>query len=78
MGHVKCDVIQASDARLLLLSYAGGKPQLFLADPEMIKEVLVKNFDCFTDRQHFQMPEEVGNNHLIILDGQAIPASVLD
>lgn len=40
--------------------YSGATPEIFLADPELLKELMVKKFDDFTDRQHFDMlPEKV-------------------
>ncbi len=40
--------------------YSGATQEIFLADPELLKELMVKKFDDFTDRQHFDMlPEKV-------------------
>nr|APH81392.1 cytochrome P450 CYP3027B1 [Tigriopus kingsejongensis] len=38
--------------------YEGITPHLFLAEPKLIKEVLVKKFDSFVDRQYFPMEEK--------------------
>ena len=39
--------------------YSGTRPELFVAEPELLKELMVKRFDDFTDRQHFEMPQKV-------------------
>ncbi len=39
--------------------YVGQRAELFVADPDIVKELLVKRFEDFQDRQHFVMPEKV-------------------
>ena len=33
--------------------FSGIQPHLYVADPELLKDVMVKSFDAFADRQHF-------------------------
>lgn len=43
-------------------TFDGRKPNLVVADPDMLKGILVKNFDCFTNR-----PDIVVNNRYLEL-----------
>nr|AIL94153.1 cytochrome P450 CYP3027A1 [Tigriopus japonicus] len=39
--------------------YEGFVPHIFVADPDLLKEIMIKNFDCFMDRQHFPIGEKL-------------------
>jgi len=52
--------------KTLLFRYLGGRPHLFLSDPDILKEVFIKNFDSFTDRQYFSMPEQVRKVKIVL------------
>ncbi len=39
--------------------FSGIWPHLYVADPELLKEILVKQFDKFLDRQHFPVDPKV-------------------
>lgn len=48
-----------------------GQPELLLKDPEMIRQVLVKDFDHFVDRRKVQLHSEpIFNSMLSMLEGQ--------
>ena len=60
-----------SPCRFYLFTY----PEVMVADPEMIKQITIKQFDKFTDRQHgvgFGGTEIKGKiyNNLLLLRGQ--------
>ena len=40
-------------------TYAGNRAELFVAEPEVIKEMMVKKFEAFADRQDLLIPEQV-------------------
>ena len=39
--------------------FSGIQPHLYVADPELLKDVMVKSFDSFADRQHFSSNPKV-------------------
>ena len=49
--------------------YLGTTPQLVIMDAEMIKSVMIKDFDCFVDREKFNILHEVFQNNLFMAEG---------
>ncbi len=38
---------------------SGSLPEITIAEPDLIKEILVKNFDSFTNRVEFGVEDQV-------------------
>ena len=48
------------------VDYTSTVPEIIVADPDMIKEVMVKHFDSFVNRQYFGVEER----HASIIDAR--------
>ena len=48
------------------VDYTSTVPEIVVADPDMIKEVMVKHFDSFVNRQYFGVEER----HASIIDAR--------
>ena len=42
------------------------RPSVYVADPDMIKEIMVKHFDCFSNRMYFGIEEQ----HTSLIDAR--------
>ena len=50
--------------------YSGTKPQLVVLDNELIRNIMIKDFHCFTDREKFNLLHEVSFNNLFGSEGE--------
>ena len=47
----------------------GGRPSLVVADPELLKQILIKNFPNFRNRFFFQFPDAPLNKNVVHSQG---------
>ena len=48
------------------VDYSGTIPMIFVAEPDMIKDIMVKHFDSFTNRVEFGVEEQ----HMSLIDAR--------
>lgn len=50
--------------------YSGYDPQLVIMDNQLIKNVMIKDFHCFVNRQHINVLHEMLSNNLVMAENE--------